>query len=136
MMGSNKSWRTACFSGSAGALRQGLVYLLAVALTCADTVSTYAKESQAPGPSVVASQVKKFGVGKAVKVKLTGGEKLSGHIQSIGGDTFTIKLSKGGGDRAIAYAQVVEVKDPSPIFWILVGAVLVIVIIVAARHLS
>jgi len=126
-MGSNKS-------GSTGALRKGLVYLLAVALTGSDAVCAYAKESQAPDPSAVASQVKKFGVGKAVKVKLMGGEKLSGHIQSIGGDTFTIKLSKGGGDRTIAYAQVVEVKDPGPIFWMLVGVVLVIVIIVAARH--
>jgi sRNA-binding regulator protein Hfq len=134
MMGSNKSGGVACFSGSTRALRKGLVYLLAVALTGGDAVSAYAKESQAPDPSAVASQVKKFGVGKAVKVKLMGGEKLRGHIQSIGGDTFTIKLSKGGGDRTIAYAQVVEVKDPGPIFWMLVGAALVVIIIVAARH--
>jgi len=133
-MGSYKSNGMACIPGSAQALRKGLVYLLAVALMGADTVSGYAKESQPPDPSVVAGQVKKFGVGKSVKVKLVGGEKLSGHIREISGDSFTITLSKGGGERAIPYAQVVEVKDPSPIFWILVGAALVIVIIVAARH--
>jgi len=133
-MASNKSGGVACFSGCAGALRKGLVYLLAFALTGGETVSAYGKDPQAPDPSVVASQVKRFGVGKAVKVKLVGGEKLSGHIQSIGGDGFTIKLRNGGGERAIPYTQVAEVKDPGPIFWILVGAALVIVIIVAARH--
>jgi len=133
-MGPNKSGGMAYFSGSAQALRKGLVYLLAVALMGADMVSAYAKESQPPDPSVVASQVKKFGVGKSVKVKLVGGEKLRGHIQEIGGESFTVKLSQGAGERAIPYAQVVEVKDPSPIFWILFGAALVIVIIVAAHH--
>ena len=29
---------------------------------------------------------------------------------------------------------VAEIKDPGPIFWILVGAAIVIVIIVAAKH--
>jgi hypothetical protein len=82
----------------------------------------------------VASQVKKLGVGKAVKVKLIGGEKLSGRIQSIAVDTFTIKLSKGGGERAIPYAQVAEVKDPSPLTWMLIGAAVVILIIIVARH--
>jgi sRNA-binding regulator protein Hfq len=111
-----------------------MVILLAAVLACADTVSVFAKDSQAPDPAVVAAQVRKFGVGKAVKVKLIGGEKLNGHIQSIGADTFTITVSKAGGERAIPYNQVVEVKDPGPLFWILVGAALVIVIIVAAKH--
>jgi hypothetical protein len=82
----------------------------------------------------VAAQVKKFGVGKAVKVKLIGGQKLNGHIQSIGVDTFMVKLNKRGGERAIPYAQVGEVKDPSPLTWMLIGAVAVVVIILIARH--
>ena len=134
MMGSNKPRGIAGFSGSTQALRKGLVFLLAVALTGTETVSAFAKESQAPDPSTVASQVKKFGVGKTVKVKLIGGEKLSGHIQSIDVDTFTIKLSKAGGERAIPYAQVGEVKDPGPLTWMLIGAALVIVIILIAHH--
>ena len=133
-MGSNKSGCIAGFSRSARVLRKGLVFLLAFALTGSDTVTAFAKESQAPDPSIMASQVKKFGVGKAVKVKLIGGEKLSGHIQSIGVDTFTIRLSKPGGERAIPYALVVEVKDPGPLFWMLIGAAVVIAIILAARR--
>ena len=134
MMGSNKSPSIAGFSRSTQALRKGLAFLLAVAMASAETVSTFAKQSQAPDPATVASQVRKFGVGKAVKVKLTGGEKLSGRIQSIGGDSFTVKVSKTGGQRTIPYSQVTEVKDPGPLTWILVGATLVIVIIIVAHH--
>jgi hypothetical protein len=134
MMGSNKLWGNAGFRGSMQALRKGLVFLLAVALTGTETVSALAKESLAPDPSIVASQVKQLGVGKAVKVKLMGGEKLRGRIQSIAVDTFTIKLNKGGGERAIPYAQVAEVKDPSPLTWMLIGAAVVVLIIVVARH--
>jgi sRNA-binding regulator protein Hfq len=136
MMGSNKSRSSAGFSESTQALLKGLVFLLAVALASTNTTSTFAKQSQASDPSTVASQVKKFGVGKAVKVKLTGGEKLSGHIQSIGVDTFTVKLSKRGGERTIPYAQVVEVKDPGPLTWMLIGAAVVILIIIVAHHPS
>jgi hypothetical protein len=117
-------------------LRKGLVFLLAVALASTNTISTFAKQSQASDPSTVASQVKKFGVGKAVKVKLTRGENLSGHIQSIGGDTFTVKLSKRGGERTIPYAQVTEVKDPGPLTWMLIGAAVVILIIIVVHHPS
>jgi len=135
-MGSSKSRSIAVFSGGMRALRKGLVFLLAVALASTNTISMFAKQSQASDPSTVASQVKKFGVGKAVKVKLTGGEKLSGHIQSIGVDTFTVKLSKRGGERTIPYAQVAEVKDPGPLTWMLIGAAVVILIIIVVHHPS
>ena len=133
-MGSDETGGIAGFSGSTQVLRQGLAILLAVALTGTGTASAFAKESQAPDPSLVAAQVKKFGVGKAVKVKLIGGERVSGHIRSIGTDAFTIKLSKEGGERLIPYAQVGEVKDPSPLTWMLLGAAIVILIIVAAKR--
>ena len=133
-MGSNKSRSIAGFSGSTQALRKGLVFLLAVALAGGETVSTFAKQSPAPDAATVASQVKKFGVGKSVKVTLTGGEKLRGHIKSIDADSFTVKLSKAGGERAIPYAQVTEVKDPGPLIWMLIGAAAVILIIVAVHH--
>jgi len=135
-MGSSKSRGMVVFSGSTRALRKGLVFLLAVALVSTNTISMFAKQSQASDPSTVASQVRKFGVGKAVKVKLTGGEKLSGHIQSIGVDTFTVKLSKRGGERTIPYAQVAEVKDPGPLTWMLIGAAVVILIIIVVHHPS
>jgi hypothetical protein len=134
MMESNKSGAAAASFGSMLVLRQGLVILLAAVLACADTVSLFAKDSQTPDPAVVAALVKKFGVGKSVKVKLLGGEKLNGHIQSIGADTFTITVSKAGAERAIPYNQVAEIKDPGPLFWILIGAALVVVLIVAVKH--
>jgi len=133
-MRSHKSMAMGASLSMAGPLRNGLVVFLALALASADTVSLFAKAPQAVDPSVAAAQVKKFGVGKSVKVKLLGGEKLSGHIQSIGAETFTITVNKAGSERAIPYSQVVEIKDPSPIFWILVGAALVIIVIVAAKR--
>jgi len=133
-MGPIQSSRVISLSGSMQVLRQGLAILLAIALTGAGTASAFAKESQAPDPSMVAAQVKKFGVGKAVKVKLIGGEKLNGHIRSISADAFTVKLSKEGGERVIPYAQVGQVKDPSPVTWMLIGAAIVIIIIVAAKR--
>ena len=132
-MGLNQSNRVTSLSGSTQALRQVLAILLAIAVTGVGTASAFAKESQTPDPSIVAAQVKKFGLGKAVKVKLIGGERVSGHIQSIGTDAFTMKLSKKGGERVIPYTQVGQVKDPSPVTWMLIGAAIVIIIIVAAK---
>jgi hypothetical protein len=134
MMGSNRpqtvrgSWR------GKGAFHTGLSLLLVVAISETTAGAAFAQTSPAPDPSLVAAQVKKFGVGKSVKVKLIGGEKLNGHIQSIGADGFTLRLAKAGGQRSIQYAQVAEIKDPGPIFWMLVGAAIVIAIIVAAKR--
>jgi len=133
-MGSNVSSTVAGFWHSNGALRKGLVLLLVVALLETTASAAFGQASSAPDPSLVMAQVKKFGIGKSVKVTLVGGEKLRGHIGSIGGESFTVKLAKSGGERPIPYAQVAEIKDPSPLFWILIGAALVIVVIVAAKH--
>ncbi len=133
-MGSNQSRTATGFRRGKGALHQGLVILLVVALSGTTAGMAFAQTSPPPDPSLIAAQVKKFGVGKSVKVKLIGGEELKGHIQSIGAEGFTVRLSKAGGERSIPYAQVAEIKDPGPIFWMLVGAVIVIVIIVAAKR--
>ena len=117
-----------------GVFHTGLVLLLVVTISATTSGVVFAQNSPPPDPSMVAAQVKKFGVGKSVKIKLVGGEKLNGHIQSIEAEGFTLRLSKAAGERSIPYAQVAEIKDPSPIFWILVGAVLVIVVIVAAKR--
>jgi protein involved in polysaccharide export with SLBB domain len=112
--------------------------IVAVALLVAATaglvsVPSLAKVPQTPDPSAVKAQVTKFGVGKAVKVKLVGGQKLSGHIRSIGPDSFTVKVDKSAAEKEIPYDQVLQVKDPGPLTWMLLGAALVIVIIVVAR---
>jgi hypothetical protein len=83
---------------------------------------------------VVEGQVKKFGVGKNVKVTLVGGEQVLGHIRTIGADSFTVKVHKANTERSIPYAQVTDIKDPGPLTWILVGAALVIVVILIFHH--
>jgi len=133
-MGSNRPQTVRGFWRGKGAFHTGLSLLLVVAISETTAGAAFAQTSPAPDPSLVAAQVKKFGVGKSVKIKLVDGEKLNGHIQSIGAEGFTVKLAKAGGERSIPYAQVAEIKDPGPLFWILVGAAIVIVIIVAAKR--
>jgi len=134
MTGPNQSRTATGFRRGRGALHQGLVILLVVALSGTTAGMAFAQASPAPDPSLIAAQVKKFGVGKSVKVTLIGGEVLKGHIRSIGTEDFTVKLSKAGGERSIPYAQVAEIKDPGPIFWMLIGAAIVIIIIVSAKR--
>jgi hypothetical protein len=119
-------------SGSAASARTWLVLLLVAALLHAETVPAFAQTQQTPDPSTVENQVKKWGVGKSVKMTLLSGERVSGHIRAIAADSFTVKARKT--ERSILYAQVTEIKDPGPLTWILVGAAIVIVIILIAHH--
>jgi hypothetical protein len=121
----------------AGRFRTGLVLLLTVALLGVETVPAFARAPQTPqtpDSSTVENQVKKFGVGKSVKVKLVGGEQLSGHIRSIGADSFTVQIAKTSTQRPIPYSQVTEIKDPGPLMWMLIGAAIIIIIIVIVKH--
>jgi hypothetical protein len=123
------------FSGGMGTFRMGLVLLLAVALLGTETAPAFAQAPQTPDPSTVENQVKKFGVGKSVKVWLVGGEFVRGHIRGIGADSFTVKVSKTSTERSIPYAQVAEIKDPpGPITYILIGAAIVVVAILIIHH--
>jgi len=119
---------------SGRAFRTMLVALLGTAFLGTSTLPAFAQAPPTPDASAVASQVKKFGVGKSVKVTLIGGERLSGHIRSISADSFTVKVAKTAVERPIPYDQVAEIKDPSPLFWMVVGATIVIVIIIIAHH--
>ena len=114
--------------------RSGLALIVAVALLGIETRSLFAQGSQAIAASPIETQVKNFGVGKSVKIWLLDGEFITGHIRSIGTDSFTIKVSKTRSERSIPYSQVTEIKDPSPLTWMLIGAALVIVIILIAHH--
>jgi hypothetical protein len=106
---------------------------LALAIANLLPLPALARAPQATTPPAVEAQVRKFGVGKDVKVTLVGGERLRGHIASIGVNTFTVRVRKSQADREIAYNQVALVKDPGPLVWILIGAAIVIIIIVAVR---
>ncbi len=115
-------------------LRSGLTLLLAVWLLGTEAAPTFAMGPQTPDPSTVETQVKKFGVGKSVKVSLVGGELVRGHIRAIDADSFTVKTCKSS-ERSIPYAQVTEIKDPpGPITYILIGAAIVVVVILIVHH--
>jgi hypothetical protein len=115
------------------ALRAGWTILLALCFGGVLAIPSFAQNAQPASPTIVAAQVRKFGVGKDVKVRLMGGEKLRGHISSIGDNSFTVKLRKTKTEREVPYSDVAMVKDPGPIFWILIGAAIVVIIIVAVR---
>ena len=108
--------------------------ILALLLWGTEAVPACAQNPQTPDPSIVASQVKKFGVGKSVKVWLVDGKLIRGHIRSIGPDSFTVKVSKASTDRSIPYAQVAEIKDPGPLTWLLVGAAIVLITVLIIHH--
>jgi hypothetical protein len=120
--------------GGTGNFRAGLICMLTLSLLGTQMVPAFAKAPQTPDPAAVENQVKKWGVGKSVKMTLTSGEQVSGHIKTVGADSFTIKTGKPATERSISYAQVTEIKDPGPLTWILVGAAIVIVIILIAHH--
>ncbi len=121
--------RVACPNTS----RTGWVLLLAAAMLGTPIIPAFAQVTQPPDPAAMASQVKKFGVGKSVKVWLVGGERVNGHIRTIRDDSFTLRVNRSTA-RSIPYAQVAEIKDPSALTWILVGAAIVVAIILIAHH--
>jgi hypothetical protein len=118
-----------CYAAPNSLFRLSLLALFVSALP----VPVLAKAPQVATPSAVEAQVRKFGVGKDVKVTLSGGKKLRGHISSIGESSFTIKLRKSKSEREIPYNEVALIKDPGPLVWILVGVAIAVIIIVAVH---
>jgi sRNA-binding regulator protein Hfq len=113
----------------------GWTALLVLALVGVPAAQAFGRKPQTVtvNASTVEAQVRKFGIGKDVKIKLTGGAKLRGHITSISENSFTVTLRKGQLERRIPYSDVAMIKDPGPVFWILVGAAVVVIIIVAVH---
>lgn len=86
-------------------------------------------------PGKVKVKVERLGVGEHVMVRQLGGLTLHGHITGIEQDGFKIHPDKAESEVLIAYDQVVKIrKNPGPATWMLLGAVLVIVAIVAATR--
>lgn len=115
-------------------LQAGSVLLLAVVLLAAQTAQTFAQTLQTADASAAEAQVKKFGIGKCVKVTLAGGEQLKGHIWAISPDSFTVKIGKSSPMRSIPYSQVTEIKDPGPLVWMLICAAAAVAIVLIIRH--
>ncbi|HXJ96021.1 MAG TPA: hypothetical protein VMT20_24545 [Terriglobia bacterium] len=113
----------------------GLVPLLLLLLTLASGSRSFAKDqTPPPSPDAVKAEVKQIGIGKDVKVKLSDGQKLRGHLASIGDDSFSIRTKKHGAETQIRYDQVTDIKDPGPITWILIGAGIVLITVLIVRH--
>ena len=108
------------------------VLLATVALSC----PSFGNERPAtlPSPQAVKAAVTRIGVGKNVKVTLTGGRKLRGHVSRIGDDAFSIRMRRHGAEKSIQYNEVAAIKDPGPIGWMLVGAAVVIIVIFVVAH--
>ena len=114
-------------------LRRAIAALLASAVFLT-AVPGFAGTPKAIDPAAVKAKVEKLGVGEHVMVKRADGPTLRGHIVGIEQDAFKLRPDKTSMDVLIAYDQVVKVrKNPGPFAWMLVGAILVIVVIVAAK---
>ena len=115
--------------------RRSLALLLIVVVLSTTIVPAFAKVPKTSDPDVVKRKVEKLGVGEHVAVKRVMGETLHGHITAIGEQSFTLHADRATSETEIAYNQVLNVKkNPGPVMWMLLGAVLVIIIIVAAKR--
>jgi sporulation protein YlmC with PRC-barrel domain len=84
--------------------------------------------------NAVKAKVEKLGVGEHVMVKVAKGRKLHGHIASIEGDSFKLKPDHSQAEIQVPYDNVSKIKkNPGALTWMAVGAVIVIIIIVATR---
>ena len=120
-------------AGEAANLRRPIATLLACAILLT-AVPGFAAAPKAIDPAAVKAKVEKLGVGEHVMVKRLEGPTLRGHIVAIDESSFKIHPDNTSIEELVAYDQVLKVrKNPGPIAWMLVGAVLVIVIIVAAK---
>ena len=111
--------------------------MVAVPLACAmllTAVPGLAGSRKAIDPVKVRAKVERLGVGEHVMVKNAEGQILRGHIVGIDQDTFKLQPDNTSAEVLIAYDQVVKVrKNPGAFTWMLVGAILAVVIIVAAK---
>ncbi len=111
--------------------------MVAAALACAmmlTAVPGLAGSRKAIDPVKVKAKVEKLGVGEHVMVKQAEGQTLRGHIIGIEQDAFKLQPDNTSAEVLIAYDQVVKVrKNPGAFTWMLVGAILAVVIIVAAK---
>jgi ribosomal protein S1 len=111
-----------------------LVWFLVIALLGVETIPVFAKAPQSDmDAATVKGLVQQFGVGKSVKMTLKDGQQVSGHIKSVGADSFTVKVGKAS-ERTIPYSQVTFIKDPGAVTWMLIGAAIVIAIIIIVKH--
>lgn len=120
-------------SSSGSSFRRMVAEVLACAMLLT-AVPGLAGTRKSIDPVKVRAKVEKLGVGEHVMVKDSAGQTLRGHIIGIEQDGFKLRPDKTSVEVLIAYDQVVKVrKNPGAFTWMLVGAILAVVIIVAAK---
>ncbi len=123
-----------CAFGIVTDLRDLVAVVLAGAMLFA-AVPVFACAPKTIDPAKVKAKVEKLGVGEHVMVKRADGATLHGHIVGIDQDSFKIHPDNTSSEDSIAYDQVAKIrKNPGPVGWMIVGAIIVIVIIVVATR--
>ena len=85
-------------------------------------------------PEAVRVKVTKLGLGEHIMIKRTTGPTLRGNITGIDREAFRVRPDTTQTEVEIPYAEVLKVrKNPGPITWMILGAILVVVVIVATR---
>ena len=111
--------------------------MIAVFLACLMGLSAIPGFASIPkplDPEAVRVKVTKLGLGEHVMVKRTTGPTLHGNITGINREAFRVRPDTTQTEVEIPYAQVLKVrKNPGPITWMILGAILVVVVIVATR---
>ena len=94
----------------------------------------FADTPKAINANAVKVKVEKLGVGEHVMVRLAEGRKLRGRISGIEGNSFKLKPDKSQAEIQVPYDNVSKIKkNPGALTWMVVGAVIVIIIIVATK---
>lgn len=93
-------------------LRTFTAQILTLGLLHFTLASSGAKLRAASPPAALKQRVEQFGVGTELKVKLAGGDKLRGQVESIGEDSFTLAPKNGGDPREIAYNDLENLRYP------------------------
>jgi hypothetical protein len=115
--------------------RRSLALLLVATLLSSTTVPAFAKAPKTSDPELIKRKVEKLGVGEHVAVKRLAEQTLHGHITAIGEQSFKLHADNATSETEIAYDQVLNVKkNPGPVMWMVLGAVLLVVIVVAVKH--
>ena len=115
-------------------IRQATAVTLILAMTFS-AVPGMAGPPKLTSPDTLRAKVEKLGVGEHVMVKRTEGPKLHGHITAIDEQSFRLRPDNVQAELLIPYTDVLKIKkNPGAITWMLVGAALLVIVVVAVTR--
>jgi hypothetical protein len=91
-----------------------LIALLASLIPARQVLASSSDGQQTPLVEKIKAKIAKRGVGEKarVEIKLRNGKTIKGYVSSAGQDDFRLTDRKTGQTTTVAYADVVEVKNP------------------------